>query len=465
MSYSVTKLLSVAAAEVGYLEKISNSNLNSKTENAGPGDFTKYARDLHGAGYYNGNKIGFAWCDIFNDWCHYMAAGGRGETSRDIAQSITYQTGTTDGAGCTFSMRNYKNAGQFFYSPLPGDQLFIKDDESPNNPNLSSHTGIVYKVDNVKKLFYTVEGNSRYGVTNLNDILGNPNTTAQWTAKKPGVYYKCYSFNDNTVLGFGRPKYSDSGSTQIVFNQNTEAVQSATKHNFFTTTLITVSSMAATIKIATSKRDAYKWSYTLTNLLNNTSSAENIAIAASALNAINLSNLKPNTPYSFKVMAKSNTLTSSQQLFFCTSQLNLDSVSDLNATFGNKVLEDDSCKLVFTLPSSLKKCSTYGYRINLLLNGRIVSYEDIIAYSSDSKIVKSINFTKLGTAISAFTLNYGDSIQLGIQTWATEADGTKKLGLLNSTLPVFISTPSKAIKDIFITSLDKVKNTILWLNS
>ena len=36
----------IALAEVGYLEKASNEQLNDKTANAGKKNFTKYARDM-----------------------------------------------------------------------------------------------------------------------------------------------------------------------------------------------------------------------------------------------------------------------------------------------------------------------------------------------------------------------------------------------------------------------------------
>ncbi|MCH1978243.1 hypothetical protein MCG44_00545 [Lawsonibacter sp. OA9] len=42
---AIDKLISVASAEVGYLEKKSNSQLDSKTANAGSNNYTKYARD------------------------------------------------------------------------------------------------------------------------------------------------------------------------------------------------------------------------------------------------------------------------------------------------------------------------------------------------------------------------------------------------------------------------------------
>ena len=52
-------VLKVAQGEIGYHEKSSNSGLDNKTGNSGSRNWTKYARDLAAAGYYNGNKNGY----------------------------------------------------------------------------------------------------------------------------------------------------------------------------------------------------------------------------------------------------------------------------------------------------------------------------------------------------------------------------------------------------------------------
>ena len=56
MGYTASDVIKVAKAELGYYEKASNSNLDDKTANKGSNNWTKYARDLSNAGYYNGNK-------------------------------------------------------------------------------------------------------------------------------------------------------------------------------------------------------------------------------------------------------------------------------------------------------------------------------------------------------------------------------------------------------------------------
>ena len=73
----VSRVLAVAVAEIGYKEKASNSQLDDKTANAGSANYTKYARDFDKKypNWYNGKKNGFAWCDMFVDWCFLTAYG------------------------------------------------------------------------------------------------------------------------------------------------------------------------------------------------------------------------------------------------------------------------------------------------------------------------------------------------------------------------------------------------------
>lgn len=169
MSFTVSKLIKIAQAEIGYKEKETNSQLDSKTANAGDEDYTRYARDLYKAGYYNGNKNGYAWCDVFVDWCFYQLCGKDSKK----AQDIICQTGPL-GAGCTYSAQYYKNAKRYYTSnPKVGDQVFFGDFE---------HTGIVETVNGSS--FTTIEGNASNQVKRCNHKVG-----------------------DGYTVGFGRPKY------------------------------------------------------------------------------------------------------------------------------------------------------------------------------------------------------------------------------------------------------------------
>ena len=178
--YTASKLIAIAEAEVGYLEKKSNSNLDSKTENAGSKNYTKYARDLHAAGYYQANKNGYEWCEIFNDWCHWIASG----KDAKLAQEIIYQKGLY-GAGCVWSANCYRNAGRFFTTPQVGDQIYF------GTKGNETHTGIVYKADSTK--VYTIEGNT----SGASGVIANGG----------GVCKKSYSLSYDKIVGYGRPNY------------------------------------------------------------------------------------------------------------------------------------------------------------------------------------------------------------------------------------------------------------------
>ena len=194
MAYTVEKLIAIAVDELGYLEKKTNAQLDSDTANAGYNNWTKYARDLHKAGYYNGNKNGFAWCDVFVDWCFYQLC----DNNAKKAQDIICQTGTL-GAGVGYSLGYYKTAKRFYTSPKVGDQIFF------GTTDLARHTGIVEKVTATE--VHTIEGNTR----EESGVIPNGG----------GVYRKVYAINDPEIIGYGRPKYETAPVNKPVTNTST----------------------------------------------------------------------------------------------------------------------------------------------------------------------------------------------------------------------------------------------------
>lgn len=170
---AVQRVLQIARNEIGYREKNSAAGLDDKTANAGSGNYTKYARDLDKIpGFYNGAKQGYAWCDVFVDWCFVAAFGPK------TAQRMLNQPDQSAGAGCLYSAQYFQQAGRFDKTPQPGDQAFFSFSAGE-----VSHTGIVESVtgDNV----VTIEGNSSDGV--------NRRTYPRWY----GSFY-----------GFGHPDWS-----------------------------------------------------------------------------------------------------------------------------------------------------------------------------------------------------------------------------------------------------------------
>ena len=168
----IQKVLELAQSELGYHEKASNANLDSKTANSGSGNFTKYARDLDKtSAFYNGPKNGFAWCDVFVDWLFVKTFGA------DIGRQMLCQPLNSAGAGCLYSAQYYKQAGRLTTAPHAGDQIFFS-----YSPGEYSHTGIVESVSGGK--VNTIEGNSSDQVARRSYAIGNGN-----------------------IAGYGRPKW------------------------------------------------------------------------------------------------------------------------------------------------------------------------------------------------------------------------------------------------------------------
>ena len=193
MGYTAKQLVAIAEAEIGYHEKASNANLDSKTANSGNKNFTKYGRDLFNAGFFNGNKQGFDWCDQFVDWCFFKMCG-----NKDKAEYLECQTGNL-GAGCGFSLKYYKAAGRFDKTPKVGDQIFFKYNLNDTSYT-ADHTGIVVRVTD--KLVETIEGNS-----------GNE------------VKRKAYQRNDKSIIGYGHPRYDAEPKKAVTKEAKTVQVE------------------------------------------------------------------------------------------------------------------------------------------------------------------------------------------------------------------------------------------------
>ena len=184
-SYDRRKVITLALAEVGYLEKKSAEQLDSQTANAGSANYTKYARDLDALGdFYNGHKQGYAWCDVFVDWLMVKCFG------EAAALKLLCAKPKSSGAGCTYSLNYYIAAGQYYKradKPEVGDQIFF------GSVGNSNHTGLVYKVDDTT--VYTVEGNT----SGADGVVPNGGAVCK----------KSYPLGSSAIAGYGRPKYND----------------------------------------------------------------------------------------------------------------------------------------------------------------------------------------------------------------------------------------------------------------
>jgi len=180
------KVIAIALKEVGYLEKETNAFLDDTTRNAGDENFTKYARDLDKLNFYNGKKNGFAWCDVFVDWCFVTAFGEAGALDRTFQPSFFL---FNRGAGCKYSYGYYAGEKRIFRDPQPGDQIFFYNEEASS----ICHTGLVCNVDDT--YVYTVEGNTSPEA----GVVANGGMVAQ----------KQYRLDDSSIAGYGRPAYKE----------------------------------------------------------------------------------------------------------------------------------------------------------------------------------------------------------------------------------------------------------------
>lgn len=169
---SAAKIIEVALAEVGYLEKATNTKLDSKTANAGRNNYTKYGK------WYGMN--GQPWCDMFVSWC-------------------AAQAGEADAVGKYAYVPSHQNffaaKGQYFArgakTPQAGDIIIFKNE---------SHIGLVEKVSG--GYVHTIEGNTAGGSTLV--------------ANGGGVHQKKYPLNSSDIQGYGRPAYTgtEKGETK-----------------------------------------------------------------------------------------------------------------------------------------------------------------------------------------------------------------------------------------------------------
>ena len=157
---------------IGYLEKKSNSQLESLTANAGYNNYTifnKWYQDWFG-------ERGFqpaAWCAIFVTDMIYKGCG-----NKEIIKHFAY---------CPYGVNWFKQNGYWHTSnPKRGDVIFFKDSQG-----VACHTGIVSSPSSTTVV--TIEGNT----SSASGVIANGGAVAK----------KSYNINYSRIMGYGRPPY------------------------------------------------------------------------------------------------------------------------------------------------------------------------------------------------------------------------------------------------------------------
>ena len=176
----IDRLIAVAEAEIGYLEKKSNKDLDDKTANAGSANYTKYNRDMKA--WAGSAGLHDQWCQNFVDWCFVTAFGL--EQAKKLIYVFTNYTPTGSSA---FKKRDrYIKRGKG--TPKRGDVIYFYSSAKGR----IGHVGIVYRVSGSK--VYTIEGNTS-GASSLVTNGG-------------GVRKKSYSMSSSYIDGYGSVDYS-----------------------------------------------------------------------------------------------------------------------------------------------------------------------------------------------------------------------------------------------------------------
>lgn len=200
---AINAVINIALAEVGYLEKATNANLDDKTSNAGSNNYTKYWRDIYPA--YQGQP----WCACFVTWVFVIAFG------KAMAQKLLkhYPYVYCPTMADLFTL----NA-----NPKVGDIVIFKHN------GVFTHTGIVIKVSGDQ--FWTVEGNTSGGST----IIANGGGVCKKTyfnSNLPGTKFITPDYSKvQEIKNEGNDTPSISASSILKMGSNGSAVKTLQKN-------------------------------------------------------------------------------------------------------------------------------------------------------------------------------------------------------------------------------------------
>ena len=175
MENAVNKLIQTAKKWNGYLEKKSNKDLDSFTDNAGSNNYTCFARDYY---KHTGHNLqAQPWCAMYVSDVFVQAFGL--ETAKKMLGGALYHY-------CPTGVNQFKAAGRWSKTPEPGAVIFF------TNGTRAYHTGIVTEVTASK--VKTIEGNT----SGASGVVENGG----------GVCTKSYDKTYSRILGYGLPDWS-----------------------------------------------------------------------------------------------------------------------------------------------------------------------------------------------------------------------------------------------------------------
>lgn len=190
---AINKVIGIAKAEVGYLEKASNSQLDSKTSNAGSANYTKYWRDVYPS--YQGQP----WCAAFVSWVLMQAFGQA--AAKKLLKHWPYVYCPT--LGNLFTRHANPQVGDIVIFWRNGD---------------FAHTGIVTKVSG--DYFETIEGNTS-GASGIIANGGGVCAKSYYNSQLPGTKFCRIDWTYAASVMQGTEGKEESSGGAYMFNVNT----------------------------------------------------------------------------------------------------------------------------------------------------------------------------------------------------------------------------------------------------
>lgn len=185
-TWSATKNL--LSEQVGYLEKSSESNLDSKTGNAGYGNYTKYARDINNIGLMGCQ--GQPWCAVYQFWINYKIFGK--SKALEIMGNGFYN--------CNSVKSHSKSKGTWHTTPKLGALVIFRN---------GAHIGRVISING--NTIRTNEGNTSSGGINTVEANGGCVAEKSYTignSQIDGYVWTDYG-EDSFSAGAGAPAVTD----------------------------------------------------------------------------------------------------------------------------------------------------------------------------------------------------------------------------------------------------------------
>ena len=175
--YTAQAAIDIALAQDGYLEKKNDSQLTSKTANAGKNNYTRYEKEVFGT---NGNF----WCASFISWVFWTLCEEDKAEAKKICLTLT--------RGADTFRQAFINAKLYGSKPRLGALIFFSGTRHAG----ANHIALVYNYDG--KYVYTVEGNT----SSDSDVVDNGGA----------VNCKKYLLTNSKILGYGYPNYDSDTS-------------------------------------------------------------------------------------------------------------------------------------------------------------------------------------------------------------------------------------------------------------